>query len=721
MRGPTVVRFAMVVLFVSVLAAIVLMWRSDDPEVMPEEVATRVAEPGVVSRSSGLSFTAESNGVRQYELRAGRGVEFEGNRSEYQDDVALDLYGVPVGEERVQEITAVTAQRLEVVRRQIPIEGDPYESVQLLDDVRAVLPKGQEFSSDAINYGDRRLSTNRGVRLTAGGIVVESREMTYDPDASLAELSGPHPESLRGVLPGPVKLWTEGDESAVAPSLAGNARTLSYEVDASLLRLLGAPEVFLPEAAIRGAEITLELDDGANTITKVVARGNATVVWTPEEGGAYEATAEIVEIPLLDSRPQGMIVVTEEPELPRPAFELEDGSLRADRIEVDSAQEAGQSVRATGNAYFLPQAGSGLQHIAADRLSVGPDSFEDLQADGTVEILLPAGQGEGARFTGSRARVRFRDGEIVDAEWPVGLTYRDPTEGVEVTGGYGVLEPETGDWILGQAAPNAPLPGSSMPRPRFESPDFDVTADSIRMGATGAMGLTGAVDARLRGEAIRTVGPLFGDAAEVIAGADELQVDADGRRLEFTGRARVFREGGDQLLQAEEITIMPERNELEANGSVFVSLIDPADPDAGRPEARTIVLTGGRLLVEGEPLRLVVADEALLELNQAGRTIGGGRLVVAIDAQGAWRDLEVYDGVVLTDPAGRGEGARLEYDADAEVVIIHAAESGQATFIPNQGIDIRDRQGLRLTWLEGGLEVIAMQNGTTQIVRGGGR
>jgi hypothetical protein len=75
----------------------------------------------------------------------------------------------------------------------------------------------------------------------------------------------------------------------------------------------------------------------------------------------------------------------------------------------------------------------------------------------------------------------------------------------------------------------------------------------------------------------------------------------------------------------------------------------------------------------------------------------------------------------MTDPAGRGEGGRLEYNADTGVVIIYAAEGGQATFVNDQDIDIRDREGLRLEWQDEVLTVTAMQNGTTQTVRGGQR
>jgi hypothetical protein len=86
---------------------------------------------------------------------------------------------------------------------------------------------------------------------------------------------------------------------------------------------------------------------------------------------------------------------------------------------------------------------------------------------------------------------------------------------------------------------------------------------------------------------------------------------------------------------------------------------------------------------------------------------------------GTWTALEVFENVVLTDPAGTGRGDRLEYDAETGLVVIHASDTVQATFVNEQGIDIRDRKGLRLEWDGDDLKVDAMQNGTTQTVRGG--
>jgi hypothetical protein len=336
---------------------------------------------------------------------------------------------------------------------------------------------------------------------------------------------------------------------------------------------------------------------------------------------------------------------------------------------------------------------------------------------------------------GPRACFVIRAAAIAAAEWPAGMRYRDEGKGVSATAGHGALDAATGEWLLrpqaaaGDADESATAPASCVvpgvapaaaaaaQRPRLGAPEIDVEADAVRLHPQGDVSMSGTVGARLMGDAVRTVAPLFGDAAEVRAAAEQLDLRNLGGRLEFAGNARIWQEGGDQLLQADRIDLRPEVDELQADGNVFVSLLQAADPERGRDQPRVVLLTGRSLLVEGSPPLLVMAGEAQLDLEGEQRTIRGGRLSVQLDDNGAWSALEVVDNVVMTDPAGTGQGARLEYDAGSGVVIIHAGPGGQATFVNEQDVDIRDRQGLRLEWVEERVEVHALQNGTTQIVR----
>jgi len=733
MRAPQLVRAAMVLVFVAVIVAVAVMWRdrTEDPSVDAPE--PRDTGPGVVSMTTALRYTAEENGVLRYEVWAGRGVQYEDNRTAYEDGVEVRLYSVPEFEGGPQEVTVVTAERLEMIEREVPIEGDQYESVRLYENVRAVLPDGEEFHSDVLVYSDGELSTDEGVLMRAGGLVVESRDMTYDVDAGVARLRRVHPDTLRPQMRGPVKVWSEGSGGEVSSSdLQGSANTLVYERSGSRLRLLDAPRLLLPRAAqISGQEIDMVVAAQGGEVESIAANGRAHAQWwrdssmAPDEPGESDQAAvqsdrmdaETIEVTLVNGEPQGLIASVVDPELPRPSLELADGTLRAEVLEVGFADDGSATMAARGEAYFFPQASAnGLEYIGADELLLGSGQSDDLRADRNVEVRLRRAAGP-ITFSGPRARLAYRDGALAEAEWPVGLSYHDEGQGTDMSAGHGALDPDSGDWLLRSTAPGVAVDAAR--RPRLRGSEMDVVADEIRMTPEGEVDLAGAVEARLSGDSIRTVGALFGDAPELQAAADELRLGG-ASDLYFTGNARVFRPGSEQLLQADEIRLRPTINELQADGSVFVSLVDPPDPQHGRDEERAVVLTGRSLLAEDSPLRLTMAGEALLEIQGQGRTIGGNRLTVQLNEEGVWDALEVTSNVVMTDPAGEGKGARLEYSADTGVVFIYAPESGEAIFVPKQGIDIRDSLGLRLEWADDNLRVTALQNGTTQTLRGGG-
>ncbi|MGD8817997.1 MAG: hypothetical protein PVJ51_12500, partial [Acidobacteriota bacterium] len=605
MRARQLVRVAMVLVFVAVIVAVATMWRErvEDPVVdAPEPPET---EGNVVAMTTAPRYTAEENGVLRYEVQAGRAVQYEGNRVSYEGGVEVRLYSVPEEEGGAQDVTVVTAERLEMVERAVPIEGDRYESVRLLDNVLAVLPDQEEFRSDVLVYRDGSLSTDEGVLMRAGGLVVESRDMTYDVDTGVARLRRSHPDTLRPQMRGPVKVWAERSGGEVSPSdLQGSANTLVYERSSSRLRLLDAPRLLLPRAAqISGQEIDMLVAAQGGEIESIAANGNARAQWwrdpsqAPDEPGESDEAAaasdrmeaETISVTLVNGDPQALTASVQDPELPRPSLEIADGTLRAEVLEVSFGDDGAASMAARGQAYFFPQAAAnGLEYIGADELLLDSGESGDLRADRNVEVRLRRAGGP-ITFSGPRARLAYRDGALAEAEWPVGLSYHDEGRGVDMTAGHGTLEVDGGDWVLRSAAPGVAVDGAR--RPRLQGPEIDVVADELRMTPEGEVDLSGAVDARLSGDSIRTVGALFGDAVELQAAADGLSLRGDSA-LAFTGNARVFRPGSEQLLKADEIQLLPSINELHADGNVYVSLVDPPDPQHGRDEERAVVLTG---------------------------------------------------------------------------------------------------------------------------------
>ena len=224
------------------------------------------------------------------------------------------------------------------------------------------------------------------------------------------------------------------------------------------------------------------------------------------------------------------------------------------------------------------------------------------------------------------------------------------------------------------------------------------------------------------------LGALFGNSTKIQASAESLHVSA-ANALTFNGNASVWEGDGVRLLQADQIQILPTANDLQATGTVFVSLANPSANTEDESVLNNVILTGNRLLVQGSPtMQLRLAGEAVVQAKgEGGRTIGGNLLIIRFLEDGGWDSMEVRTQVVMSDPAGTGRGDRLEYDVDTEEVTIYATPVAPvgapvvpaipATFVNDQGIEIRDPKALRLLWNAGDLSITAIQKGTTQIVR----
>ena len=77
-----------------------------------------------MSRTLDATYTSDVNGIRSWEVHAGRVTTFEGNRVMYDMGVELKLHSMPETEGGVSEVTNIRAERLEVVERLVPVMID---------------------------------------------------------------------------------------------------------------------------------------------------------------------------------------------------------------------------------------------------------------------------------------------------------------------------------------------------------------------------------------------------------------------------------------------------------------------------------------------------------------------------------------------------------------------------------------------------------------------
>lgn len=799
MTARTIVRLVMVLLVVGVLVVVWVSWEGR-PEVDGGD--TGALPPGVVSKTRAPTATTIVSGLTIGELRADNSVrqfrEIDGVRREIEvflGNVSLVIYKHSQEGGGLPEATRLTAHALIGVPYEVPVEGEQFESIELLAEepagsgiqgvVSASLPRGVTFSSERLRYRGGRLLTDDGVLLNAGGLVIEARTLHYDPDTGMAQLTGPHPSSQHPEIGQAVRLWSDtSDPTTTTLDLQGSSGELLYDNGSAELKLLNEPVLRLPEAELEGAEvligldaeattvrsiavsgsaravlseaelagaqISIDLDAEATTVRSITASGNARAVWLAANSpGEHAAVGDLIVADIVDGEATGLRVAAD-PGGPRPHFRLgAAGVLEADSFDLalgeapqlpsEACDGAAGSIIACGKAYFFPSSPtSGLVHILADVLAAGPEGAEELHADGNVEIQLVGAGERPLIFRGPSAKFVYEDinqpwpmgdakGTLTKADWPDGVHHIG--EGRDVSASRGAYQPRSGDWLL-----------DGLPQPHFLSDEFDVEAGQVWLRAAGGADLVGGVSAQLRGDAVRMLGALFGNSTKIQASAESLYVSV-ANVLTFDKNASVWEGDGARLLQADKIQILPAANDLQATGNVLASLVNPSAVAADESVMKDVSLTGDRLLVQGSPtMQLRLAGEAIIQAKgEGGRTIGGDLLIIRFSEDGGWDSMEVVTQVVMSDPMGTGRGDRLEYAGDTGEVIIYGTPITPgvfyatpiipgmpppplvppvpATFVNDQGIEVRDPKALRLLWDDGSLSITAMQSGTTQIIR----
>ena len=732
MSARTIVRSLLALLIIGVLGVVWTSWENrpavEDGDIggLRRDIVSKAKAPTATTIASGLTIGELSADQRVRMFR-----EINGERREVEEfsgNVGMVIYKHSEEGASSSEATHLTAHSLMGVPYEVPVEGQQFESIELLAEevtgpgpravVSALLPGGVTFSSERLRYRGGRLLTDDGVLFSTGALVIESRTLHYDPDTGMAQLWGAHPSSRHLDVEESVRVWSDtSNQTATMLNLSGTSGEMLYDNASSELRLLNSPALSLPEAELTGAEVLIGLDregttvrsitvtgnaravlpeaelvatqismnlnDEATAVRSITASGGARAVWlAASSAGEHTASGELIVVDIVDGEATGLRVDSDV-DGRRPLFKLgETGVLEADSFDLALGEvprllsgacgDVEGSIIACGNAYFFPSSpNSELVHVFADVLTAGTGGTEDLNAEGNVEILLVGDGEEPLSFRGPSARFVYED---VNQPWPMGdsngvLKGAEWPDGVRHTG--------KGRDVSANSGVYEPETGDwlleGLPQPRFHSDELDVQAGQVRLRATGEADLSGGVNAQLRGEAVRMLGALFGNSTKIQASAESLNVGV-ANALTFNGNASVWEGDGARLLQADQIQILPAVNDLQATGTVFVGLANPIENAADESVLKDVTLTGNRLLVQGSPtMQLRLAGEAVVQTEgERGRTIGGNLLIIRFLEDGGWDSMEVRTEVVMNDPAGTGRGDRLEYDANIEEVTIYA-------------------------------------------------
>lgn len=698
----------MVGMAATVVALVVWQWRGWSSAPDPKGTLTQDQAKGLLTRAEGLEYTETVNGMPRYRIHAKENLAFEGGRSEWRGEVELQLFPAAEKEGEVPEPTLITGRKLIALKSLSGAQG-AYEEIRLRGKVHGILPDGPELDSKELDLqpDSEEVSTDTGVQLHYAGLLISAESMRYDTKVRRVKIWG--------------GLRLSADPAAAAGQvpvgLAGQSELLTYDPELSGLLLEGTPSVEMPDAAITGDLLVLEVDRDSSRLRSIQARDEGKVTWlSSAASGEQTLQAGRVTIELGDDL-EPRIVRSLAVESVRPVMQMGDaGELSAARIDLHLQEDGAGEVVASGNVLWVSgDTSMGVEELRSDslNLSMGKEGLEAVDGEGSVEAKLPDEQGHGAAFFGPQVNMGWQQGELQSGQWLQGVRYKSGGRTLEAASGR--YEPSPKSWIM-----------DGTPRPRLEDDQYEMEADRIEVAVGGGLAATGGVEANLRGDRVAAIAPMFGGASSVSVGASRFAVSAAGG-LEFKDGARLWQ--GRQVLQAESITFSDDASSLRASGRVLVTLDSSAGtaPSGGENEATRqendaaapglMTLTGGELLVEGSPLQMRLAEGA--ELDDGSRQIRGTNVIVEFEEESGWRSIEVVGEVSMTDPEGYAEGERLLYDPRTGVVTVLGTRTSPATFVNQRGVDIRDPKGLRLQWTDADLVVTALQQGQTQTIHKG--
>lgn len=647
-------RLALLLVLVAVVVAVALSLR---PRAVPETpTLPPTADPDAVMESTGAVVT-QASGVREdYTLEYAR-------RRTYED-------GTTQLDEVIVQLTERAGRDFEITANEGRL-GNDETLVTLLGDVVTTGSDGLRMTTDRAEYnGNQHVVRAPGeVTFAQGAMSGTGRDAVFQERQDVLVLREDPVVEVSG---------DEGSEPLVIT--AGRARIARREREVRFQEDVRAVE---PGQIVEAADITMHLQDTADTLRLLALRGDAQIVWPDAGAGALD----------------GMIA------------ENMDLTYADDGRTLEHALLDGGATLS-----FRGAAGAGRRLVAARiELGLGPDgvTLVSLDARDQVELSLPASEGSAAQRI--RAAVMTSQGTgdtgLTAATFSGGVEFREETgEGeARVTTSRtldAALAPTTGDLRQARFNGDVAFTDGAVSGTAPEA-TYDIEADRLAMRSSAAQGGVRLSDPRMTIDAtaidlglgssditadgeVRSVlkpqspaGTSAADSAEpeqaklpailesdspVNVTAAHLELSqADGTAV-YTGDARLWQ--GETAVQAESITLYDETGDLRAIGNVR-STMRLEEGQAGATSSLSVA-TAENLLYE-EARQVATYTDTARVIGPQG-DLRAVKIELYLDeAGGALERAEAYEQVALDTDRRSAAGTRLTYFVEDERYVMSGA------------------------------------------------
>ncbi len=743
MRVTAVLRVAFLGVAVAVALVVYLQWqpaRALDPATASVPVAVLPeSDRDVDSHTERINFVKYRGDRRLYEITADDLLDFSDGWNTWAG-VQLRIFG----EEGAGKDVMVVGDTMRTSG-----EGDDFDEIRILGNVRAELPNDGYFETRRVNYdvvSGVVSNCNRSTLFYAG---MESRGDCLHFQTAGDVTSG------QDVVAEELRMWGDltvrrgSDDSAMPAGLRGGAAEMRVRPGGDQVHLQGDAELEMEQASIRGDNIVLDVGSGVSELRGIEAAGSARVRFFPrgdnpaaveepaddvdldtdvesaDEGLAEEADGENNGTEIAADRDAGETAANEEDSAARllrgatiqvafddgelsaieaisgrlgsrltlPGFgrlEAREIALRPDDDRQEIEARRGVAWRARGNSESLREL------TAAELLLIASDAgLESVEADGDVmaDLAMPESK-ESLVFTGARLIAEWTDGVLDEADWPDGVEFE--ADGRALVAGEASYTDVAAAWTL-----------AGDPAPVLSANGVDLYADEMTWRPGEGVDAYGSVRADVADQYLDAASVLFGDAPVVEMRAESAELDVDGVLI-LRDTVQVIWES--QSLETSELRLESDPGRLRAAGNVELVAVASIEED-GEPEYATV--TASNLLVEQDGMELRLGGTA--SLRQRTRVIEADKLRVDVSDAGEWSEIFAEQAVRFRDTQAEANGDELTYDLETGELVLLGTSLAPARFA-YEGIEYKSQDALRVVYEADEVIIESTENGRTQTI-----